>query len=94
MPVRTWCLSKGASRPSCDRTTRLPSYAHQDAVHLWWQVFVTQSGEWKKFCCKEQPCHFYNSHEVQIRPKKGAPSDERRGSVYPIELCYLLSNAA
>jgi len=52
------------------------------------------AGEFKKLCTKEAPCHFFGDHR-HLRPEKGDERvDEKRGSVYPDELCFLLSTAA
>ena len=49
-------------------------------------------GIMKRFCCKEQPCNLFLSHR-QVRPRKGDAGRIDRGSIYPDELCQLLTGA-
>ena len=77
-----------------------PLHASMKPSNLWADLkglidtFMSEHGEPKKLCSKERPCHYFGSHR-HLRPEKGDETvDEKRGSVYPDELCYLLSNAA
>ena len=76
-----------------------PEHTYQKHSILWLrhkatlQYFVTEDGDSRKLCCEECPCLHYNSHK-HLRPQKGDESDERRGSVYPDELAYVLVNTA